>query len=320
MTRMISASTIQDQAKVEAVCHIRNVNPSQVRVQISDGRKVGYIVDFGRLREHCFVDQAPTPSTSIERCLKFKKNICLIPDGFKLAGLVGNTVYIAEVTYDDAGERFYQFCLLNEGEINACSTKTKSPTGAFKEIEQILYERSQASDAVGRKRRKPVSRTNGKLYVAVMYSAVQNRLKEHFKELIHEVPDYLRAKFHFWLQDEISHEESESSLSLFPVPASLEQAFFCSPDSSYSQLVDDFENFSLDGEEVEGEEEGEVEEKEETLKGRKRSIEEEEKATESNSHKKTAFDPPENKRNISTDFTAADVDVISSYFQHHEDI
>ncbi len=215
--REMSARPTQELKLVGTVCERYGVTVENARVQISDGRKVGFIVDFGELPRHknCFVTETPTPSTSQERS-RTGKALCFLPNGFKVVGVVDGSVYLGEVVYAlPDWKRAYKFHLLDGEQVVATSQPCTNPTSAFKEIEQAIFEQAPAATKK-KKTRRPDARSNGKLYMAVMYSATQRQLRSHFR--LAEVNPNVQDIFQSWLQAD-DERLNEPSPNFLPPPA-----------------------------------------------------------------------------------------------------
>lgn len=76
------------------------------------------------------------------------------------------------------------------------SNPCNNPTSAFKEIEAVIKATSNK-----KRHRKPDARSNGKLYMAVMYSATQRLLRERFRGSEAQVPDEVRPTFMEWMEN-----------------------------------------------------------------------------------------------------------------------
>jgi Ca2+-binding EF-hand superfamily protein len=144
----------------------------------------------------CFVEEFPTPSTSAERNASRGKALCFLPNGFKIVGLVEGSVYLGEVVYDENWKRSYKFHLVEGPTIIKSSSPCSNPTSAFKEIEAVIKVTSTK-----KRHRKPDARSNGKLYMAVMYSATQRLLREKFRGCENQVPDDVRPLFTEWMEN-----------------------------------------------------------------------------------------------------------------------
>src|SRR5687767_5863143 len=100
---MLGNRPAQESELVGPICARFGLSVESSRLLISEGRKVGFVVDCGSLplSVRCFVEEFPTPSTSLERNSSRGKALCFLPKGFKVVGLVEGSVYLGEVVYDE---------------------------------------------------------------------------------------------------------------------------------------------------------------------------------------------------------------------------
>lgn len=175
------------------ICARFRVPMEESRFLISEGRKVGFILDYGLCPSstRCFVHAYPTPSSTHDRrTLHEYPGICFLPHGFKVAGIVDGNAYVGEIIYDKQGQRKYVFHLMDGADTAHSSVACTNPSVAFREIQKFSTKPVQ---------RKPTSRLNGKLYIAVTYTATQNLLRERYRSLVRLVPHPVRPIFMEWL-------------------------------------------------------------------------------------------------------------------------
>jgi len=149
-------------------------------LMVCQGRKVVYLLSFGKVHSKgCFVREPPTPSfrkDDQDAEEGFWKSI-VIPNGWKVALIVDNEVWTAEVSYDHNERDLaqYQFCRMNEtGEVAATSDWCYTPSGAFKSASMITDGTDEHA----------WGRHNGKLYLGCTYDFPQRLLRQHFKQQV----------------------------------------------------------------------------------------------------------------------------------------
>jgi hypothetical protein len=176
-----------DKYFIKPLCETYGVNMLDARVVIQHERKVGFIINYGDLPTSIgyFVREFPTASQKEE----FPGGrLCLVPNGYKCAGVVHGRAYLGEVAYDEHSPgmllRSYRFHRVEDGKITKSGDFKETPSQAFSQ----LHERDR--DRI---------RYNGKLYLGVMYTAVQNALRQAFVNAV--VPDEVLPVFTEWMND-----------------------------------------------------------------------------------------------------------------------
>jgi len=147
---------------------------------VCEGRKIVHVLNVGVIDSPlCFRKEVPTASYRIkgpDGKTKMKDsawNSIVIPNGWKVAVVVGNDPWTAEVRITTKVE--FRFVRVNRDGQEVIDTRSiwcETPGAAFKSLFQQLYPE------------KEVGRHNGKLYIGCHYDHVQKILRDYFKKFL----------------------------------------------------------------------------------------------------------------------------------------
>lgn len=163
---------------------------------VCQGRKVVYLLRIGNIHsKNCLSRETPTPSFRRDSGIQDSGwKTCVVPNGWKVAVIVDNDVWTAEIGYEAEHDTpRYQFTRLDDaGRIHSQSKWCLSPSGAFKSasVDMIVDETAWG-------------RHNGKLYLGCTYDYPQHFLRQYFKSILesgrHQWDEFLKAAIVEWL-------------------------------------------------------------------------------------------------------------------------
>jgi hypothetical protein len=185
---------------------------------IKKNRKIGFIISLGKppTSRHHFESMFAVPSVGnhVEDnldCDGQRIRLCFFPDGFMIAGVMGNCIYLGEVLYREKGdgiERVYVFHRVEHDQIVFSSSPCFTPGRAFDELWLALPGNEKLASLPGSER----VRHNGKLYMGISYSATQNLLRNDWKTRQAEIPKAILPLFLEWMGQRTAHVKGEDDL------------------------------------------------------------------------------------------------------------
>lgn len=193
---------------LERICIQHGTTIHDAGLMVCQGRKKVYVLCVGEIHSpNCFLREQPTssfrssaPPENASSKQLLLGSTTLVPDGWKVASIVENNLWVAEVKYAHSDIPTYQFSKINDdGEVVERSTWHYTPSAAFRQ--------NNPAD-------KSKSRQNGKLFLGVNYENPQHYLRNVFRARLLSYSAAIQQVMEPWLA--IPMPMDSSSVSAAP--------------------------------------------------------------------------------------------------------
>mmetsp|Transcript_15563 Transcript_15563/g.25479 ORF Transcript_15563/g.25479 Transcript_15563/m.25479 type:complete len:687 (+) Transcript_15563:308-2368(+) len=171
--------------RLESVCARHNKTSEEAKMPVKGCRKVTYILEWGRV--------------DVPECIKKEKGaVKVIPNGFKVVFEASNYVWIGQITYSGADQGGKRTPLYQVFPVDADGKPEIPGSGWLDNISAAFRKALSLHNGSGQG--KDAHRPNGRLYLGIFYSTVQEKLKDILRAEPARVEASLREEINLWLE------------------------------------------------------------------------------------------------------------------------